>query len=188
MNGKGLAAEHLEFVPKSGSRLSGWSKDKKERIAEVMADLNLAVSGLAIRGQGHRSSLEAVETVGSLARMGSMSLRKLVLDGDARLLDDAVLRSLNLKLQPLRRIPRSERRRIETAVRMEKMTLQLTRIADGDGKPLVPPQQAVIAGGRQGCSMRVEWPLLAMADWKTTGGASWPWRETNSSIRIRIGR
>ena len=175
MTSSASSPEDLEFVPTSGSRLGGRSKDKKQRIAEIVGDLNLAMSGLAMRGEGHQPLPEMVKTVESLARMGSVFLRKLVLDGDARLLDDAVLRSLYLKLRPLRRIPRSERRPIRTEIGTDQVTLQLTRIADGDGNPVEPPQRFVIAGGRQGYSMRVEWPLLGMADWKKGGnGTLWP--------------
>ena len=175
MTSSAPSPEHPEFVPTSGSRLGGRDKDKKQRIAEIMGDLNLAMNGLAMRGEAHQPRPEMVKTVESLARMGSVFLRKLVLDGDARLLDDAVLRSLDLKLPPLRRIPKSKRRPISTEMQAEQVMLEMTRIADGDGKLLVPPQRAVIAGGRQGYSIRVEWPLLGMADWTTGGnGTSWP--------------
>lgn len=174
MTGSASSPEHPEFVPTSGSRLGGRSKDKKQRIAEIMGDLNLAMNGLAMYGEGHQALPEMAKTVESLARMGSVFLRKLVLDGDARLLDDAVLRSLDLELRPLRRIPRSERRPIRTEIGTDQVT-QLTRIADGEGNPVVPPQQVVIAGGRQGYSIRVEWPLLGMVDWTNGGDAtSWP--------------
>ena len=93
-------------------------------------------------------------------------MRKLVLgepgNRGARLLDDGVLASLDLRLQPLRKIPKDRRRTVETGFHLDRVFMAATRLDDSTGKP-VERYQAV--GGGQGLSIVVEWPLPGMADW-----------------------
>ena len=104
--------------------------------------------------------------IASLARTGSVFLRKLVLgnpgDRGARLLDDGVLASLNLRLQPLRKIPKDRRRTVETGCRLNRVFMVATRLDESTGDPL---ERYEAVGGGQGLSIVVEWPLPGMADW-----------------------
>ena len=152
-----------KFIPTSGSRLGGVHKDKKQRITEAMYDLKLAMAGLAMRGEGKHPILELIEASQSLARAGSMFLRKLVLDR-RRLLDDEVLESLNMKLRPVRNIPQAVRRNVEVSFFMDNGVVQFERIADGNGNPIIPPEVRTIVAGRQGYSFQIEWPLLGAID------------------------
>ena len=162
-----------KFIPTSGSRLGGVHKDKKERITEAMYDLKLAMAGLAMRGEGEQPILELIEASQSLARAGSVFLRKLVLDR-GRLLDDEVLESLNMKLRPVRSIPQQVRRNIEISFCMDRGVVQFERIADGNGEPIIPPEVRTIFAGRQGYSFHVEWPLLGAVDCTPAGDyVSW---------------
>ena len=112
--------ELVKFIPMTGSLVGGRHGDKKERIAEVLTDLHLAICGFGTEvGQHERRDLP--QTLGALARLSSVFLRKLVL-GDrsnrkTRLLDDVVMESLSLHLQPLRKIPQERRRTIPDRTR-----------------------------------------------------------------------
>ena len=152
-----------EFIPASGSRLGGVHKDKKQRVTEAMCDLQLAMAGLAMRGEGELPALELIEASEALARAGSVFLRKLVLDR-GRLLDDEVLESLNMKLRPVRNIPQAARRNVELSLRIDGGVLQIERTADGNDVPIIPPEVRTIAAGRQGYSILVEWPLPGAVD------------------------
>ena len=163
----------LKFIPTSGSRLGGVHKDKKQRITDAMCDLQLVMDGLAMRGDGEQPILETIEASQSLARAGSVFLRKLVLDR-RRLLDDEVLESLDMKLRPVRNIPKAVRRNVEVSYYIDRGLLQLTRIADENGNPITPPETRTIIAGHQGYSINVEWPLLGAVDCTPEGDCvSW---------------
>ena len=67
------------------------------------------IARIASQGQGPVEGKTMVDTVAVLARTGSVFIRKLVFGESrkpgARLLDDDVLDSLDMRLPPLRRIP-----------------------------------------------------------------------------------
>lgn len=113
----------------------------------------------------------------SLARMCSVFLRKLVLgeggNRKARLLDDSVIGSLEMGLQPLRRIPKLGRRTVETGFRIEQVTMEATRLDDSTGEPA---ERYVAAGGLQGLSIVVDWPLLGVADWVEAPSEDHRWK------------
>ena len=158
--------EQVRFVPSRGSRVMGQHKDKKQRITEAMNDLRLVLAGLASEGEGWKKSSEMIEMTGSLARACSVFLRKLVIrdgkHGEGRLLDDEVLESLEMRLQPLRKIPREVRRNIETIQILNAVVLGITRLDEATRQPV---ERYVAAGGEQGLSIVVEWPLPGMSDW-----------------------
>ena len=143
------------------SRLGGLRKDNKRRIADALADFQLTIDGIGSQTGGHQSLKVPSKTLQSIARAGSIFLRKLVLD-NSRLLDNKTLKSLNMKLSPLRRAPKSKRRKIETSLLVEWVSMQLTMLADGHGNPINPPPSSVFIGGPQGYRILVEWPLLGM--------------------------
>ena len=156
----------MKFVPIRGSRITGPHKDKKQRVAEALSDLQLLLAGIASRGDGFQDGTELAQIIASLARTGSVFLRKLVLgepgNRGARLLDDSVLASLKLRLQPLRKIPKDRRRTVETGYRLDRVLMAVTRLDESTGQPV---ERYKAVGGRQGLSIAVEWPLPGMADW-----------------------
>ena len=166
----------MEFVPTQGTRITGQHKDKKQRLSEALCHLRLVLAGVVSLGEGRRDGVEIAQIVGTLARACSVFLRKLVLgeprDREARLLDDNVLASLNLRLQPLRRVPRSRRRTIETGAQLDAVRMVVDRLDESTKKP-VERHQAV--GGVQGVSIVIEWPLPGMADWVETPSAPALW-------------
>ena len=156
----------MEFVPTRGSRLVVQHKDKKKRIAEALTDQQLVIAGTARDGEGRRDANAMAEMVAAVARSSSVFLRKLVLgeprNPKARLLDDDVLASLEMRLQPLRRIPAGGRRTLETGFTIDQALFVATRLDETTRKPL---ERYGALGGPQGWSFHVEWPLPGMADW-----------------------
>ena len=164
----------MKFVPTQGTPITGQHKDKKQRITEALSDLQMVLAGFVSLGEGNREGAEVI--IATLARSCSVFLRKLVLgeprDREARLLDDDVLASLNLRLQPIRRIPKDRRRAVETGLRLSPVRMMVDRLDESTGEP-VERHQAV--GGVQGMSIVVEWPLPGMADWVETPSEPAPW-------------
>ena len=165
MDGESRAGR-VKFVPTRGSRIGGQHKDKKQRVTEALSDLQLVIAGIASRGEGVQEQTELVQMSATLARTGSVFLRKLVLgepgNREARLLDDGVLESLDLRLQPLRKVPRARRRTVETGHQLSGVSLEATRLDESTGEPA---ERYPLVGGAQGLSIQVEWPLPGMADW-----------------------
>ena len=172
----GYGKKSFPFVPTRGSRVVGQHKDKKERITEALRDLQLMMAGLGSLGEGAQDMARMAEVTASLARACSVFLRKLVLGHarkrEARLLDDEVLDSLNMRLQPLRRIPRDVRRPVETGFGVDRVGMALTRIDEETGQPA---ERYEAVGGTQGLSIVVEWPLPGMADWVEAPSESQRW-------------
>lgn len=162
---KAEQGELVQFIPSSGSHVGGRYKDKKERIAEVLADLHLVISGFGTKaGQHERDNLP--QTLGALARLCSVFLRKLVL-GDkgnrkTRLLDNDVMESLDLRLQPLRKIPLKQRRTIWTGFGCGGGFMELTKV-DEPGPGPAPTCRLPIAP--HDLEFRLDWPLPGTADW-----------------------
>ena len=156
----------MEFVPTRGPRLMPQNKEKKERITEALTDLQLVIAGIANLGVGPHDGREIAHMVAALARPSSVFLRKLVLGGPrnprAQLLDDGVLDSLEMRLQPLRKIPQHARRTLETGTRIEATHFVATRLDETTGAPV---EIFEAFGGPQGSSILVEWPLPGVADW-----------------------
>ena len=189
----GSGADRPKFVPTRGSRVGGRHKDKKQRVTDALSDVQLVIAGIASRGEGLKDSTEIAQMTATLARTCSVFLRKLVLgesrNSDARLLDDDVLASLNLRLQPLRKIAKDRRRTVETGFRLDRVFMAATRLDESTGEPL---EQYLAAGGGQGLSIMVEWPLPGMADWVEAPSEGRRWQvcpeqlfETNSERAMR---
>ena len=172
----GDAKDSLTFVPARGSRVGGQHKDKKERITEALRDLQLVMAGLGNLGEGPHEVTGMAEMTASLARACSVFLRKLVLGHarrrEARLLDDEVLGSLDMGLQPLRTIPRDLRRPVETGFRVDRVGMLLTR---STRKPGNRRSGTKAVGGTQGLTIVVEWPLPGVVDWVEAPSESRRW-------------
>ena len=165
---------HVTLVSGTGSLIGGRHKDKKERITEALSDLHLAIGGFGMPATGQQERRDLPQVLGALARMCSVFLRKLVL-GDhgvktTRLLDDAVMESLELRLQPLRKIPRKSRRTIETGFGVGGGFIQVTKVDEPGPKPTyrfpVAPHDLEFV---------IEWPLPGTADWTGAPSEKEPW-------------
>ncbi len=168
--------EKVTFVPATGSLVGGRHKDKKERITEVLSDLQLAIGGFGTQTTGQYERRDLPQVLGALARMSSIFLRKLVLgdrgDRTTRLLDDEVLESLQLRLQPLRRIPRESRRTIETGFGVGGGFMEVTKV-DEPGPGPAPTHRFPVAP--HDLEFVIEWPLPGTADWTGVPSESEPW-------------
>ena len=156
----------MRFVSTRGPRIMGQHKDKKERITEALTDLQLVIAGIAHAGEGPHDGQGMAQATASLARTCSVFLRKLVLgeprDREARLLDDQVLASLDMRLPPLRKIPTAGRRTLETGLSVDRVLFSATRLDETTREPV---ERYGAVGGPQGWRILVEWPLPGMADW-----------------------
>ena len=181
------------FVATRGTRVMGQHKDKKQRITDALSDLRLVLAGLANGGEGQRIQNEITQVAGSLARASSVFLRKVVLgegrNRGARLLDDDVIESLEMRLQPLRKIPGEGRRTVETGFRTERVAMELEKLDEATGEPV---ERHMAVGGSQGLSIVVEWPLMGMADWVAPPTETGRWQmsanqlfDTNSERGMR---
>ena len=164
----------VTFASGTGSLIGGRHKDKKERITEALSDLQLAIGGLGTQATGQQERHDLPQVLGALARMCSVFLRKLVL-GDhgvktTRLLDDVVMESLELRLQPLRQIPRQSRRTIKTGLGVGSGFMELTKVDEPGPKPTsrfpVAPHDLEFV---------IEWPLPGTADWTWEPTETEPW-------------
>ena len=166
----------VTFVPAAGSLVGGPPKDKKERITEVLSDLQLAIGGFGTQATGQYERRDLPQVLGALARMCSVFLRKLVLgdrgEKETRLLDDAVMESLQLRLQPLRKIPREDRRTIETGFGVGCGFMQLTKV-DETGPGPAPTYRFPVAP--HDLEFAVEWPLPGTAGWIGVPSERKPW-------------
>lgn len=168
--------KRVRFVPMTGSVIGGRDKDKKERISEVLADLQIAIRGLGTQTSGVYEGREMAQMLGALARMCSVFLRKLVLgnrgESKTRLLDENVMDSLKFRFQPLRRVPPERRRTIETGFGVGGGFMELTKV-DEPGPGPAPTYRFPVAP--HDLSILIEWPLPGTADWTGTPSEMEPW-------------
>ena len=172
-----LQGDAVRFVPSRGTRIGGQHKGKKERITEALSDLQLVIAGIASQGEGPYDGKGMAQSIAALARTCSVFLRKLVLGEprkpEARLLDDVVLASLDMRLQPLRKIPKDRRWTVETGFRVAGVSVEATKLDETSRRP-VERYRAV--GGAQGLTILVEWPLPGMAEWIDAPSERRRWR------------
>ena len=118
--GKGSEERGVRFVPMQGSVVGGVPKDKTVRLTDAMADLKLGIDGLKSQLHDVSDGNRWAHALGPFARICSVFLRKAVLGDhdkrETRLLDDRVLESIGLRLDPLRKIPKDGRREIEVGI------------------------------------------------------------------------
>ena len=165
----------VTFVSGTGSLIGGRHKDKKQRITEALSDLQLVLGGLGTQATGQQERHDLPRVLGALARMCSVFLRKLVL-GDhgvktTRLLDDVVMESLELRLQPLRQIPRQSRRTIKTGFGGGGGFIQVTTKVDEPG----PEPTCRFPVAPHDLEFVIEWPLPGTADWTVAPSEKEPW-------------
>ena len=168
--------ERVSFVPTTGSLVGGRHKDKKERISEALSDLHLVIGGFATQGTGQHERRDLPQRLGALARMCSVFLRKLALgdrgDRKTRLLDDAVMESLQFRFQPLRKIPRGQRRTIRTGFGGGGGFMEVTKL-DEPGPGAAPTYRFPVVP--HDLEFAVEWPLPGAADWTGVPSGKDPW-------------
>ena len=166
----------MKFVSTTGSLVGGRYKDKKERISETLSDLQVAISGLGTYPSGPHEGRKLAQMLGVLARMCSLFLRKVVLgnrgESKTRLLDEAVLESLEFHFQPLREIPRKRRRTIETGFGVGGGFMEVTKV-DEPGPGPAPTYRLPVAP--HDLKIVIEWPLPGAADWTGTPSEREPW-------------
>ena len=167
----------VTLVPTTGSLIGGRHKDKQSRITEALSDLQLAIGGFGAPAPGQHKRNDMPQVLGALARICSVFLRKLVLgdrgDKQTRLLDDDVISSLELPLQPLRKIPRGRRRIIETGFAMGTGFVEFTNLNDPGPWP-APTQRFPVAP--HDLQFNIEWPLPGTTDWTGVPSEKEPWQ------------
>ena len=164
----------VQFVRTKGTQVAGRHKDKVERIAETVYDLELACQGAFSLTQ--RTARKDRGLWGAaLARACSVFLRKMVI-GDfnnpsSRLLDDSVVQRFGIGFDRLRRI-QAERRTIEVCKSVSGGMVRMTKLNEETGHPeatvLYPiaPHDLRIA---------IEWPLPGVAGWVVAPLMDRPW-------------
>ena len=114
---KATEEQGVKFVPTRGSLIGGIAKEKTARITDAISDVQLAIDGLRGRQLDVNDGSRWATALGSFAQVCSIFLRKAVLGDhgkrETRLLDDRVLASLDLRFDPLRRIPRDKRKELK---------------------------------------------------------------------------
>lgn len=164
----------MQFVKTTGTPVAGRHRDKAERIAETVSDLELACEGalsLARRtARGDRGQWGA-----ALARACSVFLRKMVI-GDrnepgTRLLDDNVVQTFGVSFAKLRRIP-AERRTLEVGSSMRGGQVTIQKLDEATKRPEAT-WSLPIAPHR--LSILIEWPLPGTASWTVAPTEDCPW-------------
>lgn len=157
-----------------GNTVHSHQKNKSERIIDTLGDLRLAIDGLRMQ-QAQRNRRHSVQSLSAFARTCSIFLRKLVLgDHDrrgTRLLDDAMMASLKIRLQGLRKILPERRRSLQTGWSLSRGSLQITKI-DEPG-PVLPTYRFDMP--KQGVEFKLWWPIPGFADWIEPPTLSKPW-------------
>ena len=164
----------VTFVSGTGSLIGGRHKDKKQRITEALSDLQLVIGGFGTPATGQQERHDLPQVLGALARMCSVFLRKMVLGNHGvkttRLLDDVVMESLKLRLQPLRKIPQKSRRTIKTGLGVGGGFMEVTKVDEPEPEPTyrfpVAPHDLEFV---------IEWPLPGTADWTGAPSEKEPW-------------
>ena len=160
----------VQFVRTKGTQVVGRHRDKAERIAETVWDLELACEGAfslvrrtAPRDRGRWSA--------SLARACSVFLRKMVIgdrnDSATRLLDDSVARTFGVDFDRLRRIP-TEQRTLNVGMSTQGGVVAMQKIDEATGPVSLPIPPHTL-------SIAIEWPLPGAISWTAPPTVDQPW-------------
>ena len=167
----------VQFVPSTGSLIGGIPKDKRSRITEAMADLQIGISGVTKQLDGVSDGKLLAQGMEAFARTCSIFLRKTVLGDfgrrETRLLDDQILETTGLRFDRLRKIPSDRRRTIEVAHGHAGAVFKATRFEDHTHEPL---ETYVLSAAPQEFKLSIEWPLPGTADWTGIPSEDAPWR------------
>ena len=164
----------VRFVRTKGTQVAGRHRDKPERIAETVWDLELACEGaFSLARRTARS--DSGRWSAALARACSVFLRKMVI-GDrnnsaTRLLDDSVLQKFGMDFDKLRRIP-AERRTLEVGLSTPGGMIAMQKLDEATGRPVATDSLPIAP---HTLSIAIEWPLPGAASWTTVPTEDRPW-------------
>ena len=164
----------VQFVRTKGTQVAGRHRDKPERIAETVRDLELACEGAfslarrtALKDRGQWSA--------PLARACSVFLRKMVIgdrnDSATRLLDDSVVRMFGIEFNKLRRIP-AERRTLNVGMSTQGGRVAMQKLDEATGGPEATDSLPIAP---HTLSIAIEWPLPGAVSWTAPPTEDRPW-------------
>ena len=167
-------AAPVEFVKTKGTPVAGRYRDKVERIAETVSDLELACEGaFALSQRTPRSNRR--QWSAALARACSVFLRKMVIgdrnDPATRLLDESVIETFGVSFASLRRIPPS-RRPMEVGISTRGGEVMLQKLDEVTKRPETTVSLPVAPTK---LSIAIEWPLPGTASWTAAPTELRPW-------------
>ena len=165
----------VQFVRTKGTQVAGRHRDKAERIAETVCDLELACEGAFSLTQRTARS-DRGRWGAALARACSVFLRKMVI-GDwnnpsTRLLDDSVVQTLGIGFNRLRRIT-AERRAIEIRRSIQGGMVKMDKLDEATGRPEATVSLPIAPHDLR---IDIEWPLPGAAGWTAAPSKDCPWR------------
>ena len=165
----------VRFVGTKGTQVAGRHRDKAERIAETVCDLELACEGAFSLTQRTARS-DRGRWGATLARACSVFLRKMVIgdwnDPSTRLLDDSVVRTFGIGFDKLRRIP-AERRTIEVGMSLHGGMVKAQKLDEVTGRP---EATVLLPVAPHALRIAVEWPLPGAAGLTAAPTEDRPWR------------
>ena len=171
---QGEADPLVQFVKMKGTQVAGRHKDRSERIAEAVSDLELVCEG-AYSLARRTERADRVRWSAALARACSVFLRKMVIgdrnDPATRLLDDQILQTFGVGFARLRKIE-SQRRTLEIGMSMPGAMVNIIKRNEATGEPEgtaslpIAPHRLTIA---------IEWPLPGAASWTAPPTNDRPW-------------
>ena len=164
----------VRFVRTKGTQVAGRHRDKAERIAETVWDLELACEGaFSLARRTERS--DRGRWGAALARACSIFLRKMVIgdwnDSATRLLDNSVVRTFGMDFDKLRRIP-AERRTLEVGVSTQGAMVAMQKLDEATGRPEATVSLPIAP---HTLSIAIEWPLPGAASWTAAPTEDRPW-------------
>ena len=164
----------VQFVRTKGTPVTGRFRDKAERIAETVSDLELALEG-AVSLIRRTAQNDWERWSAALSRACSVFLRKMVIgdrnDSATRLLDDSVVRSYGIDFHRLRRVP-AERRTLEVGMSIQGGRMVIKKLDEATGCPEAT-QSLPIAPLT--LKIAIEWPLPGVATWTAAPTEGRPW-------------
>ena len=166
--------ELVQFVKTKGPPVTGRRRDKPERIAETVWDLELACEGaFSLARRTARSDRRRWGA--ALARACSVFLRKMVIgdrnDPAIRLLDDSVVQTFGMDFDKLQRIP-AERQTLEVGISTQGAMVQMQKLDEVTERPEAPVSLPIAP---HKLSIAIEWPLPGAASWTATPTEDRPW-------------